>query len=284
MREIVVLSGQGGTGTTTLTGVFATLGYPAVLADADVDAANLHIILEPLVLEPEPFSGGRQPVVDEEKCTRCGVCTELCRFDAIHDGTLDEIACEGCGVCFHACPVGAVEMQDVVNGQLHTCSTRYGPFVYAELGIAQENSGKLVVRVKQRARALAEREGKEYLVVDGPPGIGCPVIASLAGADLALVVTEPTPAGLHDLDRLLGVARHFEVRAVVCTNKADLDARLAGDIENYCRAQGVPFAGRIPFAREVVASLVAKRPLTGDGAGEAARAMRDVWQRTLALL
>lgn len=284
MREIVVLSGKGGTGKTTLTRVFATLGYPAVLADADVDAANLHIILEPLVLETEPFSGGRRPVVDQEKCTRCGVCTELCRFDAIRDGTVDEIACEGCGVCFHACPVEAVKLQDVVNGYVYTCSTRYGPFVYAELGIAEENSGKLVVRVKQGARALAEQEGKEYLVVDGPPGIGCPVIASLAGASLALVVTEPTPAGLHDLDRLLGVARHFGVRAAVCINKADLDAHLASDIENYCRAQGVPLAGRIPFAREVVASLVAKRPLTGDGAGEAAQAMRDVWQRTLALL
>lgn len=284
MREIVVLSGKGGTGKTTLTGVFATLGYPAVLADADVDAANLHIILEPVVLDDEPFSGSRQPVVKEEKCTRCGTCTALCRFEAIKDGVIDEVACEGCGVCYHACPAGAIRMENTVSGRVYTCATRYGPFVYAELGIARENSGKLVARVKERARGIAEREGKAYLVVDGPPGIGCPVIASLAGANLALVVTEPTPAGLHDLDRLLDVARHFGIRVAVCVNKADLDAQVTVGIENYCRAQSVPFVGRIPFAREVVASLVARRPVTRDGAGEAAQAIRDVWQRTLALL
>ncbi|MEW5763076.1 MAG: ATP-binding protein [Bacillota bacterium] len=282
MREIVVLSGKGGTGKTTLTGAFTGLGCDAALADADVDAANLHLILEPTVLESEPFSGSRRPVVDVEKCTRCGVCTELCRFEAIRDGALDEIACEGCGVCYHACPAGAVKMEEVVSGQVYTCATRYGPFVYAELGVGQESSGKLVARVKERAREVAAREGKTYLVIDGPPGIGCPVIASLGGADLALVVTEPTPAGRHDLERILAVARHFGVRAAVCVNKADLHPRLAAGIEDYCRAQGVPFVGRIPFAREVVASVVARAPATGTGA--AAQAMRSVWQRTLALL
>jgi MinD superfamily P-loop ATPase len=284
VREIVVLSGKGGTGKTTLTGVFATLGYEAVVADADVDAANLHIILAPRVVDTEPFFGSRQPVVDRDVCTRCGLCAELCRFGAIDAGLVDEIACEGCEVCFHACPAQAIRMEDVLSGHVYTCSTRYGPFVYAELGVAQENSGKLVVRVKQRAREAVEREKKSFLVIDGAPGIGCPVIASLAGVDLVLVVTEPTAAGFHDLDRVLSLTRHFGVSVAVCVNKADLDEQVTKAIEDYCRVEDVAFVGRVPFARGVVRSLVARTPVTGETAGEAARAMRDVWTHTLALL
>ncbi|MBE0466046.1 MAG: ATP-binding protein [Candidatus Desulforudis sp.] len=284
MREIVVLSGKGGTGKTTLAGVFATLGQEAVMADADVDAANLHLILRPRVLDEEPFSGSRQPVVDQEVCIQCGLCTELCRFDAIEDGLVDEIACEGCEVCFHACPVEAVRLEDTRSGNIYTCSTDYGPFVYAKLGVAQENSGKLVVRVKERAREVAERENKHTVVVDGAPGIGCPVIASLGGVDLTLIVTEPTAAGFHDLDRVLGLARHFGVPAAVCVNKADLDEGVTTAIEDHCRLENVAFVGRIPFARGVVQSLVARSPVTEDRAGEAASAMHDVWRRTLDLL
>jgi MinD superfamily P-loop ATPase len=284
VREIVVLSGKGGTGKTTLTGFFAGLGHEAVVADVDVDAANLHILLDPRVVDTEPFVGSRQPVVDTEQCTRCGLCTELCRFGAIDRGRVDEIACEGCAVCFHACPAKAIRMEDVISGQVYTGDTRYGPFVYAKLGVAKENSGKLVVRVKQRAREVAARENKPLLVVDGAPGIGCPVIASLGGADLVLLVTEPTAAGFHDLERALGLTRHFRVPAAVCVNKADLDEEVTAAIEDHCRVVGVDFAGRIPFDHAVVRSLVARKPVAADDSTEAARAMRAVWQRTLALL
>lgn len=284
MREIVVLSGKGGTGKTTFAGAFATLGCRAVLADADVDAANLHLILNPHVVEKVPFYGSRRPVVDPELCTGCGLCTELCRFEAVRDGVVDEFACEGCAVCFHACPAGAFRMEDVLSGHVYTCFTGYGPFVYAKLGVAQENSGKLVVRVKQRAREVAEREQMDLLVVDGAPGTGCPVIASLGGAHLVLVVTEPTAAGFHDLDRLLELVRHFGVPAAVCVNKADLDERVATAAEDHCRLRKVAFAGRVPFAPDVVRALAAHQPVTEEGSAEAWRAMRAVWRRALSLL
>ncbi|MEW6446812.1 MAG: ATP-binding protein [Bacillota bacterium] len=283
MREVVVLSGKGGTGKTTLVGVFATLGESAVLADVDIDAANLHLILSPEVVAKEPFFGSRVPVVDERRCTRCGLCGELCRFGAIKDGELDEIACEGCAVCFHACPAGAITLRESLIGHVYVTNTVFGPFVYAELGVAQENSGKLVSRVKQRAREIAEKENKAYLVVDGPPGIGCPVIASVSGADLVLVVTEPTAAGLHDLNRILGLARHFSVRPAVCVNKADLDERMAVEIERYCLQEGVGFLGCIPFAKGVVKAVAARSPVTDRFAGPAARAMQAVWKQALLL-
>lgn len=284
MREVVVLSGKGGTGKTTLAGVFAALGESAVMADVDVDAANLHLILNPEVVEKEPFFGSRVPVVDEERCTRCGLCGELCRFEAIKDGELDEIACEGCAVCFHACPAGAITLQDLLSGHVYVTNTAFGPFVYAELGIARENSGKLVSRVKRRARQIAETKNKAYIVVDGPPGIGCPVIASVSGADLVLVVTEPTAAGLHDLNRILGLARHFNVRPAVCINKADLDEKMAEEIESHCLKKGVAFLGCIPFAKGVVKATVARSPVSDHFAGPAARAMQEVWKQALSLL
>lgn len=284
MREVVVLSGKGGTGKTTLAGAFATLGESAVMADVDVDAANLHLILNPEVVEKEPFFGSRVPVIDEGLCTGCGLCGELCRFEAIKDGELDEIACEGCAVCFHACPAGAISLRESLSGHIYVTNTVFGPFVYAELGVAQENSGKLVSRVKQRAREIAEKENKAYIVVDGPPGIGCPVIASVSGADLVLVVTEPTAAGLHDLNRILGLTRHFNVRPAVCVNKANLDEKMALEIERYCFREGVKFLGNIPFARGVVKAIVARLPVPDRLAGPAARAMREVWKQALSLL
>lgn len=284
MREIVVLSGKGGTGKTTLTGAFATLGKDAVLADADVDAANLHLILRPEVVAEEPFFGLRLPVVDRERCTSCGVCTQLCRFEAIQDGELDETACEGCAVCFHACSAGAVTLREALTGCVYEARTAFGPFVYAALGVGRENSGKLVARVKQRAREIAREQAKNLLVVDGPPGIGCPVIASVAGANLLLVVTEPTAAGWQDLGRVLELACHFGVRAAVCVNKASLDEEIAGKIEHYCRQEGAAFLGRIPFAADVVKAVVAQSPVTERLAGPAAQAMRAVWERALDLV
>jgi MinD superfamily P-loop ATPase len=284
MREIVVLSGKGGTGKTTLVGVLAALQEDAVLADTDVDAANLHLLLSPKILEKEPFYGSKAPVIDWLKCTDCGICTELCRFDAIRDGEVDEIACEGCGVCFHACTAGAITLKDVLSGHVYTTDTPYGPFIYAELLVAQENSGKLVIRVKEKARQTAEKQGKAWLVVDGPPGIGCPAIASIAGADLLLVVTEPSAAGFHDLIRVMGLAQHFRTRAAVCVNKASLDEEITLEMENYCRKEGVPFLGRIPFAKGVVSAQLKRKPGMKDEAGRAEEAMREVWRRAFDLL
>lgn len=284
MREIVVLSGKGGTGKTTMVGVLATLGQDAVLADTDVDAANLHLLLSPVVVEKEPFFGAKVPVVNRLKCTDCGICTELCRFDAVRDGEVDEVACEGCGVCFHACTAGAITLKDVLSGHVYTTETPYGPFLYAELLVAQENSGKLVIRVKEKARQTAEKQGKAWLVVDGPPGIGCPVIASASGADLLLAVTEPSAAGLHDLVRVVGLARHFRTRAAVCVNKASLDEAAALMIEKYCHEEGVPFLGRIPFAKGVVKAQLKRKPGMKNEAGPAAKMMQEVWQRAFALL
>jgi len=284
VREIVVLSGKGGTGKTTLTGAFAALGRDLVLADADVDAANLHLLLSPTVLTKEPFYGGRLPVVDQEKCTRCGMCTERCRFDAIEDGVVDETACEGCAVCYHVCPAGAITLVERLSGHLYSATTPYGPFVYAELAVGQENSGKLVVRVKEKARHLAQETGRRYLLIDGPPGIGCPVIASLSGAELAVLVTEPTAAGKHDLARVLELARHFGVQVGVCVNKADIDPEMSAAIEAYCHDAGAAFLGRIPFARAVVKAQLAQQPVTEATAGAAGKAVRDIWEGALALL
>lgn len=284
MAEIVVLSGKGGTGKTTLTGAFAALGRDLVLADADVDAANLHLLLEPTILEQEPFFGSRLPVVDMEKCTRCGVCTDLCRFGAITHGVVDETACEGCAMCFNACPVQAVTLHERLSGYIYTASTPYGPFVYGKLGVGQENSGKLVVRVKEKARQLAAETGRKYLLIDGPPGIGCSVIASLSGADLVLLVTEPTAAGRHDLTRILELARHFGVRVALCINKADLDEEMSTVIEAYSREEGVAFLGRIPFTREIVRAQAARRPVTEGTVGTVARAVQQIWEGVLGLL
>ncbi|MGO0122545.1 nucleotide-binding protein [Desulfothermobacter acidiphilus] len=280
MKEIVVLSGKGGTGKTTLTGVSATLGERLVLADADVDASNLPIILNPVKEYEEPFYGTQQPVVDQEKCTRCGTCTALCRFDAIDYGVVDELNCEGCGVCYHGCPEKAIVMEPILSGHLYRGRTPYGPFVWAELGIAQEASGKLVARVKEVAREIAAQEDR-LLVVDGPPGIGCPAIASISGVNLVLAVTEPTIAGKHDLERLVALSNHFRVPIGVCLNKATLDEETADGIERFCHERGIEFLGRIPFAREVVRALTQRQPITE---GEAAAAMRKVWERALNLL
>jgi len=223
MKEVVVLSGKGGTGKTSLVGSFAAIAQSKVLADCDVDAADLHLLLNPEQKEENEFWSGQVAVIDGEKCTECGLCQELCYFHAISDFKVDPVSCEGCGFCYHACPDKAITMTECLSGHWFVSQTRYGPLVHARLGIAEENSGKLVAVVRQNARSIAERENHEYIITDGPPGIGCPVISSLSGTDLALLVTEPTLSGIHDLERVLGVCRHFGVPALVCVNKYDIN-------------------------------------------------------------
>ena len=261
MKELVVLSGKGGTGKTSIVGSLAVLAQKKVLADCDVDAADLHLLLSPSVKEENEFWGGQVAFIDEEKCAQCGLCQDICRFAAIKDFRVDPIACEGCGFCSHICPVEAITMKESLSGHWFMSDTKYGPLVHARMGIAQENSGKLVALVRQQAKQIAKREGLDYVISDGPPGIGCPVISSLAGTTLALLVTEPTLSGIHDLERIIGVCQHFGVPALVCINKHDINEENTRQIEAYCYTQGIEIASKIPFDNVVTEAMAHGLPV-----------------------
>ena len=284
MRELVVLSGKGGTGKTTIVGSFAALAKGKVLADCDVDAADLHLLLSPSERQKSEFWSGQVAYIDEERCTQCGLCQELCRFNAIKDFRVDPISCEGCSFCSHICPAEAITMKENMSGYWFISDTRYGPLVHARLGIAQENSGKLVAVVRQQAKQIAEEGGKDLIISDGPPGIGCPVISSLSGVNLALLVTEPTLSGMHDLERVLGVCRHFGVLALVCINKCDLNEENTRQIESQCLGQGVEIAGRIPFDNIVTQSIVQGVPLVEYSNGKVSREIERMWRTLSAIL
>lgn len=282
MKQLVVISGKGGTGKTVVTASFAALARNAVLADVDVDASNLHLLLGPVILERHDFVGGRKARVDDNDCTACGLCLTACRFGALSAdcegiARVDPLACEGCDFCSHVCEAGAIVMEPCVSGEWFVSSTRFGPFVHARLGIAQENSGRLVTEVRKKAREIGEREGREWLIMDGSPGIGCPVIASLSGTDLALVVTEPTPAGVHDMARIAELATHFKIRTICAINKFDLNTANSERIEAWCRDRGIPVVGKIPFDGEVVRSVARGVPLIEDSEGPAASSVRRIW-------
>lgn len=286
MKQWVVLSGKGGTGKTVVTAALAHLAAAErsiVLADADVDAANLELLLTPRTEEAQDYVGGQMAQIDDQLCNACGICAEACRFGGIvvRDGTyrVDPTACEGCAACFHRCPAGAVTMVDQVSGRWFRSATRFGPLFHARLFAGQENSGKLVTQVKQRARLLAAQSGADLLLVDGPPGIGCPVIAAVSGADLALLVVEPSISGVHDLQRILGTTRHFQVPAAVCVNKADISPARTAEVEALCAAEGVPLLGVIPFDTIVIEAMVHRRPVTEHAAGPVTEALQALWGR-----
>ena len=248
MKELIIISGKGGTGKTSLMAAFASLAENKVLCDADVDAADLHLIMDPEVRKRHDFQSGNTAVIDQDKCTECGVCLDLCRWDAIsNDFEINPIACEGCGVCVHFCPEKAIDFPENTCGEWYISDTRFGPMVHARLGIAQENSGKLVSLVRQEARKLGEEKNLELILSDGPPGVGCPVIASIGGATAVLIVTEPTVSGKHDMERVVQLADHFKVPAMICVNKFDLNLELTRDIENFAKEKGLSCLGRIPF-------------------------------------
>lgn len=283
-KEIVVLSGKGGTGKTSVVAGLAHLAAQErrlILADADVDAANLELVVGAEVQRQEEFRGGQVAVVDPLTCTACGRCAEVCRFGAVFPGepyAVDETLCEGCRVCFYECPAGAIRMEESLDGHWYVSRSRCGWLVHGALRAGRENSGKLVALVKKEARRLAQEEHAELILVDGPPGIGCPVIASLAGADLALIVTEPTVAGAHDLERIVGLARHFRVPTAVCLNKADLSATRRWEVERFCSREEIALVGKIPFDRQLVEAMLRGRPVTADGNGPAAQAIRRLWE------
>ncbi len=278
MKELVVLSGKGGTGKTSIVGSFAAIAESKVLADCDVDAADLHLLLNPTTTEEQEFWSGQVALIDEDKCTQCGLCEDICRFEAIHDFKVDPTSCEGCGFCYNVCPDEAIEMTDCLSGHWFISQTRYGPLVHAKLGIAEENSGKLVAIVRQNAKLICEKEGLEYIITDGPPGIGCPVISSLSGANLALLVTEPTLSGIHDLERVLGVCHHFGVPALVCVNKYDINEENTRHIEKFCNSQGVEMASKIPLDNVVTEALIRNLPVVEYSHNGVSREIERLWE------
>ena len=291
MRQLVILSGKGGTGKTTVAAALAHLAsqeLPVVLADADVDAANLELVLDPVKLEEHDFMSGQVAVVDIEKCTACGICADVCRFDAVIPGDeayrVDSLACEGCASCFFQCPEEAIRMEEQQAGLWFRSDTRFGPLYHAHLFAAQENSGKLVTLVKQQARLRGLDTGAALVVVDGPPGIGCPVISASAGMDLALHVVEPTVSGVHDLERIMGTTDHFGVPSLVAINKADLNPARAGEIAAFCAGRGVEVVGRIPYDDVVTEAMVQGQPVTDYTDGPVTEALQRMWSRVRDLI
>ncbi len=281
MKEVVVLSGKGGTGKTSIVGSFAALAKSKVLVDCDVDAADLHLLLQLKTQEKHEFWSGQVAVIDEGKCTQCGLCQELCQFRTIADFIVDTASCEGCGFCTHICPAEAITMKENLAGYWFISDTKYGPLVHARLGIAQENSGKLVATVRQQSRQMAEKQGLDLIISDGPPGIGCPVISSLSGASLALLVTEPTLSGIHDLERVIGVCRHFEVPALVCINKYDINEENARRIEEYCGSQEVDVVARLPYDNAAMEAIINGIPVVEHCRNGIASKIEALWEKVL---
>ena len=257
MKELVVISGKGGTGKTSLMAAFASLAKNNVLCDADVDAADLHLLMAPDIRERHDFQGGGTAIINPDKCTQCGLCRDLCRWHAVSERfEVDPVECEGCGVCVDFCPEQAIDFPIKTCGEWFISNTRFGPMVHARLGIAEENSGKLVTLVRQEAKKLAEKNQLNLLITDGPPGVGCPVIASVGGASAVLIVAEPTVSGLHDMERVAQLAAHFKVPAMVCINKSDLNLDQTIAIEKLAKENNITIVGRIPFDPVFTESMV----------------------------
>jgi MinD superfamily P-loop ATPase len=287
MKELVVISGKGGTGKTSLTASFALLADRPVIADCDVDAADLHLLLQPRVQERHEFWSGREAVIRESNCAHCGNCFENCRYGAVRSAArsageaaffIDPLSCEGCGVCVRFCPVQAIDFPERRCGEWMVSETRCGPMVHAQLGIAAENSGKLISTVRREARRLAEEQNRSLVIVDGPPGIGCPVIASVTGASLVLIVTEPTVSGEHDLQRVLTLARHFAIPAAVSVNKCDLNPEMTGRIEAITLQAGARIAGRIRYCSAVTRAQMEGLSIVEYQEGAWAQEFQDLWR------
>ena len=280
MKQIVIISGKGGTGKTVITGAFAALAGNKVMADCDVDAADLHLLLKPDIKQRHEFKSGRTAVIDKKFCRQCGKCAAVCRFDAISDDfDIDPVSCEGCGFCALVCPEKTIKMEKNLSGEWYISDTRFGPMVHAKLGIAEENSGKLVSLVRKQAKDLARKKNCDWVIVDGAPGIGCPVIASLSGIDCAIVVTEPTLSGLHDADRVIGVAGHFKIPVKVIINKHDLNPDMTGKIEDYCKERKIELIGKVGFDKSVVEAMVNGKTVIEYPESGAGQEITKIWER-----
>jgi MinD superfamily P-loop ATPase len=278
MKQLTVISGKGGTGKTSITAAFATLAKNAVFADCDVDAADLHLILKPTVIKTMNFHGLKIASLDKEKCTECKKCFENCRFDAIgKELNIIKESCEGCGVCEYICPVNAISMVNRDSGFSYISKTRFGPMVHAMLKTAEEASGKLVTVVRNNARTIVEEKNKDLIIIDGPPGIGCPVIASISGVDLVLIVTEPTLSAIHDLERILDVADHFKIPAIVCINKCDINLENTGKIEHYCKSNNIDIVGQIPYDTVVTEAMIHEKTVVEYSKSSCSDMIRNMW-------
>jgi len=278
MKQLTVISGKGGTGKTSITAAFASLAKNAVFADCDVDAADLHLILKPNVKKTMGFHGLKIASVNKDTCTECKKCYEHCGFDAIdEDINIIKDSCEGCGVCEYICPVNAISMVDRDSGFSYISDTRFGPMAHAMLKTAEEASGKLVTVVRNNAKTLAEEKKKDLIIIDGPPGIGCPVIASISGVDLVLVVTEPTLSAIHDLERILGVAFHFNIPAVVCINKYDINLDNTEKIEQYCRSNNIDIVGKLPYDKIVTEAMIHEKNVVEYSKDNFSNMIIDMW-------
>ncbi|SDF54724.1 MinD superfamily P-loop ATPase, contains an inserted ferredoxin domain [Methanolobus vulcani] len=285
VKQLTVISGKGGTGKTTFTSSFAALAENAVIADCDVDAADMHLILQPEISEIHNFFGLDVASINKELCTACGICVSSCRFDAIDSNqVVDTYKCEGCGVCEHVCPEDAVSMIAKKAGEYYCSNTRFGPLVHAKLGIGEEASGKLVSDVRRRASELAEQSGKDLIVIDGPPGTGCAVIAAITGTDLVLVVTEPTKSGVHDLERVVQVAQHFRIPVAVCINKYDINKRLSVSICEYCKDNNIPVLGMLPYDNIVIEAMIAGSSVVEYSGAKFSEGIRSVWNSLVSIL
>ncbi|HNS32819.1 MAG TPA: ATP-binding protein [bacterium] len=289
MKKILVISGKGGTGKTVLTASFAAIAKKKIMVDCDVDAANLYLLLNPRIRKTEAFMGGNEAEINQERCIKCGKCISICRFEAIRavykpgNGgiesiVIDPLSCEGCGACVYGCPVGAIDLEEKESGKWFISDTSYGTFVFAKLGIAAENSGRLVSKIKEEADKLGKKEKADYIIIDGPPGIGCPVISSLSGVDIALVVTEPTLSGMSDMDRVIKVAEHFGIETKAVINKYDINTENSKKIEKICGEKGIEVAGRIPFSEKVPKSVVEGIPYVEFSKDEVSERINEIWE------
>jgi MinD superfamily P-loop ATPase len=288
VKEIVVISGKGGTGKTSLVAALASLFADKVMVDCDVDAANLHMILQPeRIIRQSGFAGGKKAAIDLALCTSCGICRDMCRFDAISsDFIVDPFSCEGCGACYLFCPANAVNFSAHIAGHRYVSDTgNNGRFVFAELLPGEDNSGKLVAAVRNEARVEAAATGKRLIIIDGPPGIGCPVISSVTGTNLVIVVTEPTPAGIHDLERVIALTKHFSIRAAVVVNKSDINPSSLAAIKKYCDAGYHTFLGEIPYETAITEAQRAGKTIVDYSPGcDASGAIRSIHTKLQSIL
>jgi len=287
MKELVILSGKGGTGKTSLTAAFASFSDNMILCDADVDAADLHLLMAPDIKQKTDFQGGNEAIIDPDKCSQCGLCMELCRFDAVKNINdifeIDPIECEGCGVCYDLCPEKAIDFPIKTCGEWYISDTRFGPMVHARLGIAEENSGRLVALIRQETKEIVQEKHIDLILTDGPPGIGCPVIASMGQANAVLIVSEPTVSGIHDLERVAQLAAHFKIPAMVCVNKYDLNHDQTRAIKDLAKENNITFVGQIPFDKNFTESMIqGKNIIETDKKSQASRAVRKIWENVMA--
>jgi len=290
MKILTVISGKGGTGKTTLTGSFGVLAENKVMADCDVDAADLHLLLHPEIKHEEVFQGGKIAEVDPKICIQCGKCLEVCRFEAVNFDeienkySIDAISCEGCNVCAYVCPVDAIKLSAKAGGKWFISDTKYGPMVHAQLGIAQGNSGRLVTIVRQNAERIAIEKNLDYVIIDGAAGTGCPVVASITDADLVMAVAEPTLSGMHALERIIALALHFGIEPVVCINKYNLNLINTNEIERYCRESGIEIVGKIPFDRTITKALVNSQTVVEYSDNGISNLIINIWRKTKSIL